>query len=117
MFLFTDGYAHQLCEAETPQDPHAGDFRSMSKLKGDCKVVLSGLLCGKPVRWEVCFDIEPYLNGREREEKVHEDLWNETFHHLSAHSIIQDFEQMADKESDIEHGRPSDDKNLFLLVF
>ncbi|XP_062871709.1 von Willebrand factor A domain-containing protein 5B1 [Trichomycterus rosablanca] len=99
-----DGYAHQLCEAETPQDPHAGDFNTMGKSKGDCKVVLSGLLCGKPVKWEVCFDIEPYLNGREREEKVHEDLWNETFHHLAAHSIIQDFEQMANKECEIEHG-------------
>ncbi|XP_066527542.1 von Willebrand factor A domain-containing protein 5B1 [Hoplias malabaricus] len=99
-----DGYSHQLCEAETPQDPHTPDFRSMGQAKGDCKVVVSGLLCGKPMKWEVTFDIEPYLKGREREEKVHEDLWNETFHHLAAHSIIQDFEQMADKESEIEHG-------------
>ncbi|MCJ8741957.1 hypothetical protein PDJAM_G00076710 [Pangasius djambal] len=99
-----DGYTHQLCEAETPQDPHAPDFKPVSKAKGDCKVVISGLLCGKPVKWEVCFDIEPYLKGREREEKVHEDLWNETFHHLAARSIIQDFEQMANKECEIEHG-------------
>ncbi|TSL61186.1 von Willebrand factor A domain-containing protein 5B1 [Bagarius yarrelli] len=100
----TDGYTHQLCEAETPQDPHAPDFKSISKVEGDCKAVISGLLCGKPVKWEVCFDIEPYLQGREREEKVHEDLWNETFHHLAARSIIQDFEQMANKECEIEHG-------------
>ncbi|KAK3547046.1 hypothetical protein QTP86_009246 [Hemibagrus guttatus] len=99
-----DGYSHQLCEAETPQDPHAPDFKPMNKGKGDCKAVIAGLLCGKPVKWEVCFDIEPYLKGREREEKVHEDLWNETFHHLAAKSIIQDFEQMADKECEIEHG-------------
>ncbi|XP_047016465.2 von Willebrand factor A domain-containing protein 5B1 [Ictalurus punctatus] len=99
-----DGYTHQLCEAETPQDPHAPDFKHVNKSKGDCKAVVSGLLCGKPVKWEVSFDIEPYLKGREREEKVHEDLWNETFHHLAARSIIQDFEQMADKECEIEHG-------------
>ncbi|XP_053338788.1 von Willebrand factor A domain-containing protein 5B1 isoform X1 [Clarias gariepinus] len=99
-----DGYAHQLCEAETPQDPSAPDFKPVNKTKGDCKAVVTGLLCGKPMKWEVSFDIEPYLKGREREEKVHEDLWNETFHHLAARSIIQDFEQMAGKECEIEHG-------------
>uniref|UniRef100_A0A3Q2ZPI6 von Willebrand factor A domain containing 5B1 n=1 Tax=Kryptolebias marmoratus TaxID=37003 RepID=A0A3Q2ZPI6_KRYMA len=71
---------------------------------GDCKAVVSGLLCGKAMKWEVAFDIKPFLNGREREEKVHEDLWNETFHHLAGRSIIRDFEHMAEKESEIEHG-------------
>uniref|UniRef100_A0A3B1JXL1 von Willebrand factor A domain containing 5B1 n=1 Tax=Astyanax mexicanus TaxID=7994 RepID=A0A3B1JXL1_ASTMX len=99
----------RLCEAETPQDPQdAPDLKvslqSRAGGAGGCKAVVSGLLCGKPVKWEVTFDIEPYLKGREREEKVHEDLWNETFHHLAAHSIIQDFEQMAEKECEIEHG-------------
>uniref|UniRef100_A0A671QYV9 von Willebrand factor A domain containing 5B1 n=1 Tax=Sinocyclocheilus anshuiensis TaxID=1608454 RepID=A0A671QYV9_9TELE len=84
-------------------DPHAPEFKA-SHGKGDCKAVISGLLCGKPMRWEVAFDIQPYLKGREREEKVHEDLWNETFHHLAGSSIIQDFEHMADKECEIEHG-------------
>ncbi|XP_017209274.3 von Willebrand factor A domain-containing protein 5B1 [Danio rerio] len=98
-----DGYTHQLCEVETPQDPRAPEFKA-SHGKRDCKVVVSGLLCGKHMKWEVTFDIQPYLNGREREEKVHEDLWNETFHHLAGRSIIQDFEHMADKECEIEHG-------------
>lgn len=75
-----------------------------SQHKGDCKAVVSGLLCGKPMKWEVVFDIEPYLNGREREEKVHEELWNETFHHLAGCSILHDFEHMAEKECEIEHG-------------
>lgn len=104
MFIVTDGYTHQLCEVETPQDPQAPEFRA-ARGKGDCKAVVSGLLCGKPVRWEVTFDVQPYLKGREREEKVHEELWNETFHHLAARSIIQDFEHMADKECEIEHGK------------
>lgn len=56
------------------------------------------------MKWEVIFDIQPFLKGREREEKVHEDLWNETFHHLAGRSIIKDFEHMADKECEIEHG-------------
>ncbi|XP_065817720.1 von Willebrand factor A domain-containing protein 5B1 [Labrus bergylta] len=100
----TDGYGHQLCQAETPQETHKSDLGAANQHRGYCKAVVSGLLCGKPAKWEVAFDIEPFLNGREREEKVHEELWNETFHHLAGRSIIQDFEHMADKECEIEHG-------------
>ncbi|KAE8292833.1 von Willebrand factor A domain-containing protein 5B1 Precursor [Larimichthys crocea] len=101
----TDGYGHQLCQAETPQEPQASDLSAPDhQHKGDCKAVVSGLLCGKPAKWEVVFDIEPFLSGREREEKVHEELWNETFHHLAGRSILHDFEHMADKECEIEHG-------------
>ncbi|KAM6925451.1 von Willebrand factor A domain-containing protein 5B1 [Xenentodon cancila] len=99
-----DGYGHQLCQAETPQEIQPPDLSFAHQHKGDCKAVVSGLLCGKPMKWEVVFDIEPFLNGREREEKVHEELWNETFHYLAGSSIIQDFEQMAGKECEIEHG-------------
>ncbi|XP_047187133.1 von Willebrand factor A domain-containing protein 5B1 [Scophthalmus maximus] len=105
-----DGYGHQLCQAETPQEAPASvpgaahQQQQQQQHQGDCKAVVSGLLCGKPMRWEVAFDIAPYLSGREREEKVHEELWNETFHHLAGHSIIHDFEHMADKEYEIEHG-------------
>ncbi|KAG7221671.1 hypothetical protein INR49_000038, partial [Caranx melampygus] len=99
------GYGHQLCQAETPQENRVSDLGAASNQhRGDCKAVVSGLLCGKPMKWEVMFDIEPFLNGREREEKVHEELWNETFHHLAGHSIIHDFEHMVDKECEIEHG-------------
>ncbi|KAJ3586469.1 hypothetical protein NHX12_012867 [Muraenolepis orangiensis] len=105
--LVVDGYA-QLCEVETPQDggpcPALPACVSPQKERGDCKAVVTGLLCGKPLRWEVVFDIKPYLNGREREEKVHEDLWNETFHHLAGRSILRDFEHMAEKKCHIEHG-------------
>uniref|UniRef100_A0A3P8WK49 von Willebrand factor A domain containing 5B1 n=1 Tax=Cynoglossus semilaevis TaxID=244447 RepID=A0A3P8WK49_CYNSE len=101
---FSDGYGHQLCQAETPQETHVSDLESMNQCRGNCKAVVSGLLCGKPMRWEVVFEIEPYLNGREREEKVHEELWNETFHHLAGHSILHDFEHMAKRECEIEHG-------------
>uniref|UniRef100_A0A8C4TI88 von Willebrand factor A domain containing 5B1 n=1 Tax=Erpetoichthys calabaricus TaxID=27687 RepID=A0A8C4TI88_ERPCA len=74
------------------------------RFKQKCKAAVSGLLYGKAVQWEVTFDISPLLKGREREEKVHEDLWSETFHHLAARSIIRDFEQMAERECEIEHG-------------
>ncbi|XP_047433199.1 von Willebrand factor A domain-containing protein 5B1 isoform X2 [Mugil cephalus] len=100
----SDGYGHQLCQAETPQESQTSDLAAANRQKCDCKAVVSGLLCGKPMKWEVVFDIEPFLSGREREEKVHEELWNETFHHLAGRSIIHDFEHMADKECEIEHG-------------
>uniref|UniRef100_A0A8C6U665 von Willebrand factor A domain containing 5B1 n=1 Tax=Neogobius melanostomus TaxID=47308 RepID=A0A8C6U665_9GOBI len=101
--LFPEGYSHQLVQAETPQElPPASDLAPGHK--SDCKAVVSGLLSGTPVKWEVEFDIVPYLNGREREEKVHEELWNETFHYLAGRSIIYDFEHMADKQCEIEHG-------------
>ncbi|MBN3301352.1 VW5B1 protein, partial [Amia calva] len=104
----SNGYTHQLCEMETPLEPPDLDYSHSTHHTNqswhDCKAVISGLLCGKPVKWEVTFDITPFLKGREREEKIHEDLWNETFHHLAGRSIIQDFEQLADKECEIEHG-------------
>lgn len=99
----SDCYGHQVCQAETPHEVLRSDL-GPDQLKGDCKVVVSGLLCGKPTKWEVLFDIGPYLSGREREEKVHEELWNETFHYLAGRSIIHDFEYMAEKECEIEHG-------------
>lgn len=101
-----------MCRAETPQDTHAAHLDAANQHKGDCKAVVSGLLCGKPMKWEVVFDIEPFLNGREREEKVHEELWNETFHHLAGCSIINDFEHMADKECEIEHGELYGDSSV-----
>ncbi|KAK1898749.1 von Willebrand factor A domain containing protein 5B1 [Dissostichus eleginoides] len=105
----SDGYGHQLVQAETPQEVQASDLGS-----ADCKAVVTGLLSGRPASWEVVFDIEPFLSGREREEKVHEELWNETFHHLAGRSIIRDFENMADAESEIEHG-PGRKYQLFAI--
>ena len=34
----------------------------------------------------------------------YEDPWEEMLHQLTARSVIRDFEKMAEKESDIEHG-------------
>uniref|UniRef100_H3BGV1 von Willebrand factor A domain containing 5B1 n=1 Tax=Latimeria chalumnae TaxID=7897 RepID=H3BGV1_LATCH len=72
--------------------------------RSDCKAVINGLLCGEPVQWEVAFDIASLFQGKERQLNELEDVWNETFHHLAVRSIIRDFEQMAEKENEIEHG-------------
>ncbi|NXQ60625.1 VW5B1 protein, partial [Anthoscopus minutus] len=56
------------------------------------------------VQWEVTFDIHPLFREREKREDGDTDLWSETFHHLAAKSLIQDFEQLAERECEIEHG-------------
>ncbi|NXR27212.1 VW5B1 protein, partial [Cinclus mexicanus] len=56
------------------------------------------------VQWEVTFDIHPLFRERESQEDGDTDLWSETFHHLAAKSLIQDFEQLAERECEIEHG-------------
>ncbi|NXK45064.1 VW5B1 protein, partial [Chauna torquata] len=56
------------------------------------------------VQWEIAFDIRPLLRERESREEGEADLWSETFHHLAAKSVIRDFEQLAERECEIEHG-------------
>ncbi|NXV89280.1 VW5B1 protein, partial [Calonectris borealis] len=56
------------------------------------------------VQWEVAFDIRPLFQERESQADGDADLWSETFHHLAAKSVIRDFEQLAEKECEIEHG-------------
>ncbi|NXS50812.1 VW5B1 protein, partial [Balaeniceps rex] len=56
------------------------------------------------VQWEVTFDIHPLFRERESQAESDADLWSETFHHLAAKSVIRDFEQLAEKECEIEHG-------------
>nr|XP_010310726.1 PREDICTED: von Willebrand factor A domain-containing protein 5B1 [Balearica regulorum gibbericeps] len=69
-----------------------------------CKVVVKGLRSNEPVQWEVAFDIHPLFRERESRADGDADLWSETFHHLAAKSVIRDFEQLAEKECEIEHG-------------
>ncbi|NXX26393.1 VW5B1 protein, partial [Nicator chloris] len=56
------------------------------------------------VQWEVTFDIHRLFWERESQEDGDTDLWCDTFHHLAAKSLIQDFEQLAERECEIEHG-------------
>uniref|UniRef100_A0A4W3H325 von Willebrand factor A domain containing 5B1 n=1 Tax=Callorhinchus milii TaxID=7868 RepID=A0A4W3H325_CALMI len=71
--------------------------------KPDCKAVISGLLSGEVLRWEVTFDLGSLLDHGKVQGGFQEDPWNETVHHLAAKSVIRDFEQMAEKECEIEH--------------
>uniref|UniRef100_A0A8C6XXG9 von Willebrand factor A domain containing 5B1 n=1 Tax=Naja naja TaxID=35670 RepID=A0A8C6XXG9_NAJNA len=80
-----------------------GDWRGSRRSL--CKALVKGLQSGEPVKWEITFDLGPLFQSREdKGQEEEEDIWNETFHHLAAKSIVQDFEQLAEREFEIEHG-------------
>ncbi|XP_067992833.1 LOW QUALITY PROTEIN: von Willebrand factor A domain-containing protein 5B1-like, partial [Melanerpes formicivorus] len=94
-------------ETETSSDWEPQDCASggCPQLPGSfCKAVVKGLRNNEPVQWEVTFDIHPLFQERESQVDEDTDLWSETFHHLAAKSVIRDFEQLAEKECEIEHG-------------
>ncbi|EFB18623.1 hypothetical protein PANDA_003717, partial [Ailuropoda melanoleuca] len=65
------------------------------------KAVVKGLRDSQRLQWEVTFELGP----PGPEPGAHDaDLWSETFHHLAARAIIRDFEQLAEREGEIEPG-------------
>ncbi|XP_045882549.1 von Willebrand factor A domain-containing protein 5B1 [Meles meles] len=66
------------------------------------KAVVKGLRDSQRLQWEVTFELGP--PGPERGGAHDADLWSETFHHLAARAIIRDFEQLAEREGEIEPG-------------
>ncbi|XP_073457641.1 von Willebrand factor A domain-containing protein 5B1 [Aquarana catesbeiana] len=86
------------------QDPVPGNRSPAPHPPSACKAVVRGLKGNQPVQWEIAFDIQELFRERENRDDDESDLWNETFHHLAAKSIIRDFEQLAERESEIEHG-------------
>ncbi|XP_004678624.1 PREDICTED: von Willebrand factor A domain-containing protein 5B1 [Condylura cristata] len=66
------------------------------------KAVVTGLRDSQRLQWEVSFELEP--PGPEPAGERPLDLWSETFHHLAARAIIRDFEQLAERQGEIEQG-------------
>nr|XP_021524042.1 von Willebrand factor A domain-containing protein 5B1 isoform X1 [Aotus nancymaae]XP_021524043.1 von Willebrand factor A domain-containing protein 5B1 isoform X1 [Aotus nancymaae]XP_021524044.1 von Willebrand factor A domain-containing protein 5B1 isoform X1 [Aotus nancymaae] len=66
------------------------------------KALVKGLRDSQRLQWEVSFELGP--PGLERSGARDADLWGETFHHLAARAIIRDFEQLAEREGEIELG-------------
>uniref|UniRef100_A0A663DP48 von Willebrand factor A domain containing 5B1 n=1 Tax=Aquila chrysaetos chrysaetos TaxID=223781 RepID=A0A663DP48_AQUCH len=97
-------------ETETSSDWEPQDFDFSAACSSPrsprtlCKAVVKGLRSNEPVQWEITFDICPLFRERESQADGDTDLWSETFHHLAAKSVIRDFEQLAEKECEIEHG-------------
>ncbi|XP_018428154.1 PREDICTED: von Willebrand factor A domain-containing protein 5B1 [Nanorana parkeri] len=91
--------------SESPsQDQIPGNRGPAPHPPSACKAVVRGLKSNQPVHWEIAFDIQELFRERDCRDDDESDLWNETFHHLAAKSIIRDFEQLAERESEIEHG-------------
>ncbi|KAK6302975.1 hypothetical protein J4Q44_G00273300 [Coregonus suidteri] len=98
---FTD--PEYLFTAAPPDDPPTPPAQ--------CRSLIHGLLGGRPVSWEVTVDLTQLwapegqgTGGTPRGEGEGGDLWEEIIHQLTVRSAIRDFEKMAEKESDIEHG-------------
>ncbi|XP_030871426.3 von Willebrand factor A domain-containing protein 5B1 [Gorilla gorilla gorilla] len=66
------------------------------------KALVKGLHDSQRLQWEVSFELG--TPGPERGGARDADLWSETFHHLAARAIIRDFEQLAEREGEIEQG-------------
>ncbi|KAJ8011586.1 hypothetical protein DPEC_G00059790 [Dallia pectoralis] len=74
-----------------------------------CRSVIHGLLGGRPKSWEVTVDLTPLWvpesQGTEGTSAGGEgEICDEIIHQLTARSAIQDFEKLAEKESDVMHG-------------
>lgn len=71
-----------------------------------CRSVIHGTLGGRSSSWEVCVDLSP-LWAPESTATLSSATgpWDEIIHQLTARSVIRDFENMAEKETDIEHER------------
>ncbi|MGH0154302.1 UNVERIFIED_CONTAM: hypothetical protein FKN15_027044 [Acipenser sinensis] len=67
-----------------------------------CRSLIHGLIGGEPVSWEATASLVPLFAPRAASSRG--DGWDEMGHQLTARSVIRDFEIMAEKEVEIEHG-------------
>uniref|UniRef100_H3AUR9 von Willebrand factor A domain containing 5B2 n=1 Tax=Latimeria chalumnae TaxID=7897 RepID=H3AUR9_LATCH len=84
----------------------AGDATGNAPPMTHCRLVIHGLVSGKAVSWEVTANLASlfHQDGVENGQMAHGDGWEDLLHHLTARSVIQDFENMAEKESERDHG-------------
>ncbi|XP_058274626.1 von Willebrand factor A domain-containing protein 5B1 isoform X1 [Hemibagrus wyckioides] len=75
-------------------------FAAAPVMQVPCRSVIHGLIGSKPMSWEVSMDLCVLWSS----EEAPRDAWDEIVHHLAARSVIRDFENMAEKETDIENG-------------
>ncbi|XP_059507125.1 von Willebrand factor A domain-containing protein 5B2 isoform X2 [Stegostoma tigrinum] len=87
-----------------PEEPSLSEVNDAPIMQ--CKSVIHGLMCGKSVTWEVVANLSSLYHAPSEWEstQVTENPWDEILHQLTARSVIRDFENMAEKESEIEYG-------------
>ncbi|XP_059800196.1 von Willebrand factor A domain-containing protein 5B2 isoform X2 [Hypanus sabinus] len=71
-----------------------------------CKSVIHGLIGGKSVTWEATANLSSLYHASVEQEApcTPENPWAGILHQLTVHSVIRDFENMAEKTSDVEYG-------------
>ncbi|XP_060690666.1 von Willebrand factor A domain-containing protein 5B1 isoform X3 [Hemiscyllium ocellatum] len=86
------------------EDPGLSEVNDVPIMQ--CKSVIHGLICGKSVTWEVTANLSSLYHAPSEQESTQltENPWDEILHQLTAQSVIRDFENMAEKESEIEYG-------------
>ncbi|XP_042574823.1 von Willebrand factor A domain-containing protein 5B1-like isoform X3 [Cyprinus carpio] len=72
-----------------------GEFQASG---AECRSVIHGMLGGRAVSWEVRVDLSLLWDTL----STSTGSWDEIIHQLTARSVIRDFENMAEKETDIE---------------
>ncbi|XP_071422334.1 von Willebrand factor A domain-containing protein 5B2 isoform X2 [Pithys albifrons albifrons] len=103
--LVEPSYLFSTEPAPEPAQPSLGD----ANLPLRCQVVIHALQAGKPVSWEVTASLEPLLQpreglGREDPPRRLAKAWDNPLHRLAARSVIQDNENTAQREAELQQG-------------
>ncbi|XP_051873957.1 von Willebrand factor A domain-containing protein 5B1 isoform X2 [Pristis pectinata] len=90
--------------------PVTSDESGLTEVNGthtmQCKSVIHGLISGKSVTWEATANLSSLYHASVQQEPTctTESPWEGILHQLTVHSVIRDFENMAEKTSEIEYG-------------
>ncbi|XP_078420176.1 von Willebrand factor A domain-containing protein 5B1 isoform X2 [Cetorhinus maximus] len=88
----------------TSDDPGSTEVNDTPIMQ--CKSVIHGLICGKSITWEVTANLSSlyHVPSDQESTQITENPWDGILHQSTAQSVIRDFENMAEKESEIEYG-------------
>lgn len=103
--LVEPSYLFSASPVPEPGEPSPGN----ASLPLRCQVVIHALQAGKPVSWEVTASLEPLLQPREGPDggdplRQGGKSWDKPLHHLAARSVIQDNENAAQREAELQQG-------------
>ncbi|XP_032887969.1 von Willebrand factor A domain-containing protein 5B2-like [Amblyraja radiata] len=89
--------------------PMTLDESSLTEMNGapvmQCKAVIHGLISGKSVTWEATANLSSLYHASVQQEPTGttKTPCDGILHQLTVHSVIRDFENMADKTNEIEY--------------